>query len=220
MKITKEKIRKFVSGVRNTKENMGWCLWQAGAYIKDDEISLYSAYHGQSIDETIYNSTYEELILFTDVIDNEVEYTQKEAINILYEEIQDMIEEYNKDLFDTVLTFKEASEKFGVAASTLRHRQRDGRFEEGDTRKSGNTWLVTVEAMKRLYGDPLDLYDKINDLLIQSGYETEWDVDQFITRKEIEEGEGDKDKIYDANELISKNGFDIAEFNKKFGYTY
>ena len=54
---------------------------------------------------------------------------------------------------ESALTFKEASEKFDVAASTLRHRQRDGRFEDGDTRKSGNTWLVTVEAMKRLYGD-------------------------------------------------------------------
>ena len=54
------------------------------------------------------------------------------------------------------ITFKEASEKFGVAASTLRHRQRDGRFEDGDTRKSGNTWLVTESAMQRLYGKEIE----------------------------------------------------------------
>ena len=54
---------------------------------------------------------------------------------------------------DEILTFAEASQKYDVAVSTLRHRQRDGRFEDGDTRKSGNTWLVTKSAMERLYGD-------------------------------------------------------------------
>lgn len=52
-----------------------------------------------------------------------------------------------------VMTFAEASKKYDVAMSTLRHRQRDGRFEPGDCRKSGNTWLVTQSAMERLYGD-------------------------------------------------------------------
>ena len=57
------------------------------------------------------------------------------------------------NLLESILTFAEASENYNIAASTLRHRQRDGRFEPGDTRKSGNTWLVTCEAMKRLYGE-------------------------------------------------------------------
>ena len=153
MKITKERIRKFVRNIRNIKRNMGWRLWQTGAYIKNDEISLYSAYHGQSIDETIYNSTYEELILFTEIIDNEVEYTQKEAVNIIYDEIQEMIEEYEKKSLDDVMTFAEASKKYYVEASTLRNRQRDGRFQAGDTKKSSGTWLVTDSAMQRLYGE-------------------------------------------------------------------
>ena len=55
--------------------------------------------------------------------------------------------------FADVMTFAEASEKYDVAVSTLRHRQRDGRFQNGDTRKSGSIWLVTYEAMRRLYGD-------------------------------------------------------------------
>ena len=64
-------------------------------------------------------------------------------------------EEYQNEyhILNKVLTFAEASEKFDVAVSTLRHRQRDGRFEDGDTRKSGSTWLVTYEAMQRLYGE-------------------------------------------------------------------
>ena len=67
-------------------------------------------------------------------------------------------EEYQNEyhILNKVLTFKEASEKFNVASSTLRHRQRDGRFEDGDTRKSGNTWLVTDSAMQRLYGKEIE----------------------------------------------------------------
>ena len=153
MKITKERIRKFVRNIRNIKRNMGWRLWQTGAYIKNNKVHLYEAYHCQGLNESIYNSTYEESILFTEIIDNEHEYTQKETINIIYDEIQEMIEEYEKKSFDDVITFAEASKKYDVAASTLRHRQRDGRFEDGDTRKSGSTWLVTYEAMRRLYGE-------------------------------------------------------------------
>ena len=69
-------------------------------------------------------------------------------------------------------------------------------------------------------GKLLELYNEINDLLIESGYEVEWDKDEFIIRAEIEEENGDKDKIYDINEIIRNSNFDIIEFNKKFGYTY
>lgn len=51
-----------------------------------------------------------------------------------------------------VMAFAEASEKYDVAVSTLRHRASDGRFEDGDIRKSGKTWLVTKSAMDRIYG--------------------------------------------------------------------
>ncbi|MFP4199594.1 MAG: helix-turn-helix domain-containing protein, partial [Halanaerobium sp.] len=51
-----------------------------------------------------------------------------------------------------VMTFKEASKKYDVAVSTLRHRASDRRFQEGDIRKSGDTWLVTKSAMDRIYG--------------------------------------------------------------------
>lgn len=52
-----------------------------------------------------------------------------------------------------VMTFKEASEKYDVAVSTLRHRASDERFQEEDIRKSGKTWLVTKSAMDRIYGN-------------------------------------------------------------------
>lgn len=51
-----------------------------------------------------------------------------------------------------VLTFPEAQEKWGLGTSTLRKAVMDNRFEEGEIRKSGSNWLVTYEAMERLYG--------------------------------------------------------------------
>jgi len=62
-------------------------------------------------------------------------------------------ENYLKKIFEKVMTFKEASEKYDVAVSTLRNRAADGRFEENDIRKSGNTWLVKKSAMDRIYGN-------------------------------------------------------------------
>ncbi len=53
-----------------------------------------------------------------------------------------------------VLTFAEAAEKWGLGESTLRSAIHRGRFEEGkEVRKSGKTWLITVSAMKRVYGE-------------------------------------------------------------------
>lgn len=52
-----------------------------------------------------------------------------------------------------IYTFAEASELWGLSESTLRRAQRSGRFKEGETKKSGGTWIVTRAAMERLYGE-------------------------------------------------------------------
>lgn len=54
-----------------------------------------------------------------------------------------------------VYTFAEASELWGLSESTLRRAQHSGRFKEGETKKSGGTWIVTRAAMERLYGEKL-----------------------------------------------------------------
>ena len=89
---------------------------------------------------------HEEHILYT-LIDKETEEKEK---RIGY--IKDNYTAFFNPL-DKILTFKEASKKYSVATATLRHRQWDGRFKPGDTKKSGGTWLVTESAMKRLYGE-------------------------------------------------------------------
>lgn len=94
-------------------------------------------------------SRHENLRLVT--FDNEKEY-QKNVLKWVERNKRYNFGEEGSCVSEYVMTFKEASEKYDVAMSTLRHRQRDGRFGSGDTRKSGNTWLVTKSAMDRIYG--------------------------------------------------------------------
>lgn len=55
---------------------------------------------------------------------------------------------------DEVMAFSEASEIWGLGESTLRTAVRTDKLIEGvDYRKSGKVWLITKEAMKRVYGD-------------------------------------------------------------------
>ena len=52
-----------------------------------------------------------------------------------------------------ILTFAEAAEIWGIDSSTLRHLATKDKLKEGtDYRKSGKVWLITKEAMERLYG--------------------------------------------------------------------
>ena len=59
-----------------------------------------------------------------------------------------------------VLTLKEASELWNVSVDTLKQKcigrvKGDLAFTQEECRQSGKTWLVTREAMIRLYDEPL-----------------------------------------------------------------
>lgn len=55
---------------------------------------------------------------------------------------------------DEIMTFSEASEIWGLGESTLRSTIRTDKLKEGaDYRKSGKVWLITKEAMVRVYGE-------------------------------------------------------------------
>ena len=66
---------------------------------------------------------------------------------------------YNNDkvkrsILKEVMTFAEASQKFNLGESTLRSSIRTDRFVEGvDYKKSGKVWIITKEAMERVYGE-------------------------------------------------------------------
>lgn len=54
--------------------------------------------------------------------------------------------------FAQLLSFAEAAEIWGIDQSTLRKAVAAGRLVEGrDCRKFGKQWVVTVEAMRKLY---------------------------------------------------------------------
>ena len=58
------------------------------------------------------------------------------------------------NLLFSVMTFAEATERWGLGESTLRSMVRDSRLERNkDYRKSGKVWLITETAMIKLYGD-------------------------------------------------------------------
>ena len=68
---------------------------------------------------------------------------------------------------DEWISASEATEKWGLGASTIRQAIHEKRLLPGEYRKSGSVWLVRKSAMKRLYGEPkkkLDI-DRIEAIL-------------------------------------------------------
>lgn len=56
--------------------------------------------------------------------------------------------------FDRILSFGDASVLWGLEESTLRKAVAHGRFVNGiDACKFGKQWVVSVDAMRRVYGD-------------------------------------------------------------------
>lgn len=69
---------------------------------------------------------------------------------------------------DEVLTFSEAAEKWGLAdGQTIRKAVERKKFKIHEIKRSGNVWLTTYDAMRRVFGVPhaettlilFDLYD-------------------------------------------------------------
>lgn len=72
----------------------------------------------------------------------------EDEVNVLSSEIM-------KDSLHSVMTFAEATVRWGLGSTTLRSMTGDGRLEEGkEYRKSGKVWLITEAAMIKLYGHP------------------------------------------------------------------
>lgn len=60
-----------------------------------------------------------------------------------------------KSAFEGLLSFREATDRWGLNESTLRKAVSYGKFiEETDVKKFGKQWVVTLAAMEREYGIP------------------------------------------------------------------
>lgn len=53
--ITKKNVRELLKQARTEHLYFSSGVYMCGAYIYKDKIELYLAYHGQGIDEVIYN---------------------------------------------------------------------------------------------------------------------------------------------------------------------
>ena len=97
----------------------------------------------------------------------------------------------NPKPLEQVLTFAEATKLWGLGHSTLREAAKHSRFLPGEIRKSGGTWLVTEEAMRRLYGNPkggenMQYYRKDNIIIEQNGWK--WANDYTLSADDYEVG--------------------------------
>ena len=75
---------------------------------------------------------------------------------IIYDPSEGLIESPRKVVLEIneVMTFAEATQRWGLADSTLRKLATTNKLLEGlDFRKSGKVWLITKEAMERIYGE-------------------------------------------------------------------
>jgi len=55
---------------------------------------------------------------------------------------------------EDVMTLTEAAERWGLSdGAVIRMAIKKGKFRPDEVRKSGGTWLITVDAMRRVFGD-------------------------------------------------------------------
>lgn len=92
LKVTKKDVREFLKQCREDSP-FGWKLWRCGAFIYNDKINLFIAYHGQGLNEIVYNGIYDDIVEFEDLC-NKYEYNLKTATDIAYGYIKEMTENY------------------------------------------------------------------------------------------------------------------------------
>ena len=66
MQITREYVEKWVGGRGSWQ---AFSLNEAGAYLKDGEITLYYHFKGQGADKNVFDKTYDAIVFFTDDLD-------------------------------------------------------------------------------------------------------------------------------------------------------
>ena len=93
--ISKKEIREKLP-LTQEECSLGWDIWKAGAFIYDDKLELFVAYHGQGLSEIVSNQRYSEMIEFKDVLLDKYNYpTIKDKVDAIHSRIEDMVADYN-----------------------------------------------------------------------------------------------------------------------------
>ncbi|MDB0438455.1 hypothetical protein C4R89_02745 [Clostridioides difficile] len=94
-KITKKEVTQFIREV--IREYDDWKLEKCGFYIKDNKLNSFMSHQGKEIDKNIYEEAYDEIIYIENYIEEyrRKEYNLKEIDSIIYENVNEMINNYN-----------------------------------------------------------------------------------------------------------------------------
>lgn len=112
-RMTKKEIKKYVREA--TSNNFNWKLSRCGFYIKNDKVQFFISYVGQGMDENIYNNDYEEIIYIEDIIEEyrRKEYNLEDIDTIIYENVNNMIYNYNERIEDIEDFIQEIKDSIG-----------------------------------------------------------------------------------------------------------
>ncbi|MDU1587053.1 MAG: helix-turn-helix domain-containing protein [Clostridium sp.] len=108
-----------------------------------------------SVDDTLIAS-------ILDIYKEEFNEVEEEEIKVIEQEIKNILKTKetlnDKHNLKNIMTFSEATEKFHLGKSTLRQNLNYSRYRDGEVRLSKGTWLIHVNAIKRLYPAKYEMY--------------------------------------------------------------
>lgn len=108
-----------------------------------------------SVDDTLITS-------ILDIYKEEFNEVEEEEIKVIEQEIKNILKTKetlnDKHNLKNIMTFSEATEKFHLGKSTLRQNLNYSRYRDGEVRLSKGTWLIHVNAIKRLYPAKYEMY--------------------------------------------------------------
>lgn len=61
-----KEIKELFTDAKEVSLNMGWQVYEVGAYLKDGQVKCYVGYTGQGIDANVYNKDYDDIVYLTD----------------------------------------------------------------------------------------------------------------------------------------------------------
>lgn len=91
--ISKQEIQEYLEGIKEMEETTTWEFYTGGVYTQNGKMTLYGSYKGQVIDGNVYNKLYDEHISLDNIIEDYLnsEYDVNIAVDMIYEEIEDLI---------------------------------------------------------------------------------------------------------------------------------
>ncbi len=90
--ISKKEIQGYLEGIKHIVDTTTWKFYTGGAYTKNGAMELYAAYHGQVLDENVYNKLYDKHIALDNIIENYLkdEFDIDVAVDMIYDEIKEL----------------------------------------------------------------------------------------------------------------------------------